>query len=361
MRKVSLFLLLSALPLFAATAPTVSVLPAQPLIEKGRGTQIVNFDLLIENPNDIKLEVTTIEMSLIASDGSFIAQRRVQPNGMSILTIPNRFVEPKGRLVIFNPFHTLPDDLQFSKLRFEIVFGDNKETDDLVRAKLDVTPKPYVQKTVLELPIRGRVFVHDGHEFLSHHRRLDITGDMTTAMKIDTNMGRYAYDFVNVDEQGRMRKGESQENSDYYVFGAPLYAPGDGVVLKSANETPDNDTKYHWKPDFAAVLKNIHMIGGNYVVLDHGNGEYSFIAHMKFGSVTVKAGDRVKRGQKIGEVGASGDAIFPHVHYQFQKDDYVGEGLPSYFVDFERVTGGKPVAVTRGQVDTGDVLLVKKR
>ncbi len=323
--------------------------------------QIVNFDLLIENPGDLKLEITTIEMSMLTADGRFIAQRRVQPNGMSILTIPNRFIEPKGRLVVFNPFHSLPDDLQFSTLRFELVFGDNKQTDELYRVKLDVTPKAYVQKSVLEIPIRGRVFVHDGHDHLAHHRRLDITGDMTTALKINTNMSRYAYDFVQVDEQGRMRKGASAENTDYYCFGTPVHAPGDGVVVKAANDQHDNDPRNRFKPDFAAVMKNIHLIGGNYVVLDHGNGEFSFLAHLKAGSVLVKAGERVKRGQKIGEVGASGDAMFPHLHYQLQSDNYVGEGLPSYFDGFERVAGAKAVAVVRGQVDTGDVLLVKER
>ncbi len=360
MRKALLTLLL-ALPVMASAPPTVSVLPAQPLIEKGRGMQMVNFDLLVDNPGDLRLEITTIEMSLLTADGRFVAQRRVQPNGMSILTVPNRFVEPKGRLVVFNPFHSLPDELQFSTMRFEFVFGDNKETDELYRVKLDVTPRAFTQNSVMEIPIRGRVFVHDGHDYLSHHRRLDVTGDMTTAMKINTNMSRYAYDFVQVDEQGRMRKGESAENSDFYCFGTPIHAPANGVVVKSANDQPDNDTKYHWKPDFAAVLKNIHQIGGNYVVLDHGNGEFSFLAHMKFGSVLVKEGDRVSRGQKIGEVGASGDAIFPHLHYQLQRDDYVGEGLPSYFSEFERVVGTKAIAVKRGQVDTGDVLLVKNR
>ena len=47
---------------------------------------------------------------------------------------------------------------------------------------------------------RGRAFVHDGHDYYSHHRRLDVTGGMTTAIGVKTNMTRYAYDFVIVDE-----------------------------------------------------------------------------------------------------------------------------------------------------------------
>ena len=87
-----------------------------------------------------------------------------------------------------------------------------------------------------------------------------------------------------------------------------------------------------------------------------GNGEFSVLAHMKQGSVTVKAGDRVKRGQKIGELGASGDSMFPHLHYQLQRDAKTGEGLPSYFRDFRRLTGKSWVRVKRGHVDTGDVV-----
>ncbi|MNC48479.1 Murein DD-endopeptidase MepM [compost metagenome] len=51
------------------------------------------------------------------------------------------------------------------------------------------------------------------------------------------------------------------------------------------------------------------------VVIDHG-GEYSFLAHLKQGSVTVKKGDSVKTGDVIGKAGNSGNSSEPHLHYQ---------------------------------------------
>ena len=45
------------------------------------------------------------------------------------------------------------------------------------------------------------------------------------------------------------------------------------------------------------------VLGGNYVVLDHGNGEFSYFAHMSPGSVRVKKGEHVQQGQQIGEIG----------------------------------------------------------
>jgi hypothetical protein len=55
---------------------------------------------------------------------------------------------------------------------------------------------------------------------------------------------------------------------------------------------------------------------GEAVILDHGNGEYSLYAHLKPGSVTVKAGDRVRSGQTVGRLGSSGNSTEPHLHFQ---------------------------------------------
>lgn len=358
LRRLAAVLL--ALPALAQQAPKVSTIPPVPLVIVDRGAQTANFDLLIENSSDRKLEITTIEMSAFAADGTFIWQQRVQPNGMSILTVPKRFVEPKGRLVVFNPFPSIPDDLKFDTLRYAVVFGDGAENDEVHRVGLEVKPLRFAQKTTLELPVGGRVFVHDGHDLLAHHRRLDLTGDMTTALNIQSNMTRYAYDFVQIDKQGRMRKGEAEQPSDWYCFGTPVFAPGDGVVVKMNDGVQDNSPSYRWRPDMQTVMKDVLLIGGNHVMIDHGNGEFSWLAHLKQGSVGVKVGDRVKRGQKLGEVGNSGDSMFPHLHYQLQSDNYLGEGLPSYFMNYQRIVGGKPLDVKRGHVDTGDVLVVKK-
>jgi len=54
---------------------------------------------------------------------------------------------------------------------------------------------------------------------------------------------------------------------------------------------------------------------GNFVLIDHEDGEYSLLVHMKPGSVRVRSGDRVKQGQMVGAIGFAGDSIFPHLHY----------------------------------------------
>lgn len=70
---------------------------------------------------------------------------------------------------------------------------------------------------------------------------------------------------------------------------------------------------------------------GNGVVLVHDGGWETQYCHMRKGSVVVSRGDRVAAGQKLGHVGHSGDAQFPHLHLSVRHsgavvDPFVGLG-----------------------------------
>ncbi len=62
---------------------------------------------------------------------------------------------------------------------------------------------------------------------------------------------------------------------------------------------------------------------GNGLVLDHGQGWETQYCHMRRGSVVVQKGDSVNRGQKLGLVGISGRAQFPHVHLSVRQGGQV--------------------------------------
>jgi len=55
---------------------------------------------------------------------------------------------------------------------------------------------------------------------------------------------------------------------------------------------------------------------GNYVIIDHGDGTSTVYAHMSSGTVTVKVGDTVSQGQKIGVMGSSGSSTGCHLHFE---------------------------------------------
>lgn len=62
---------------------------------------------------------------------------------------------------------------------------------------------------------------------------------------------------------------------------------------------------------------------GNGVVLAHPDGWETQYCHLRNGSVRVRSGDTVTRGQVLGQVGLSGKTQFPHVHLSVRRDGQV--------------------------------------
>ncbi|MCI0452257.1 MAG: M23 family metallopeptidase [Candidatus Latescibacteria bacterium] len=94
---------------------------------------------------------------------------------------------------------------------------------------------------------------------------------------------------------------------------------------------------------------------GNGVVIDHGNGEFSLLAHMQPKSLRVNTGDAVKAGALLGLCGNSGNTSEPHIHYHLQggPDLKTAAGLPAPFSSL--IVNGKPVAkaeLLKGQTVT---------
>jgi len=124
----------------------------------------------------------------------------------------------------------------------------------------------------------------------------------------------HAYDFIVVDENSKSFRGLGLTLEDYYTFGLPVLAPAGGKVLEVLNDVPDN------QPGVLNEAQN----WGNYIILDHGNGEYAELSHFKQGSICVQAGDRIEQGQVLGQCGNSGYSSQPHIHIQRQKGSFLG-------------------------------------
>lgn len=94
--------------------------------------------------------------------------------------------------------------------------------------------------------------------------------------------------------------------------GSDIYAALDGKVIEAAR----------------------HRQYGNYVLLDHGNGVTTLYAHNKLNCVRV--GEVVLRGQKIAELGRTGNATGPHLHFELRVDGVHQNPLP-YMNDEEEI------------------------
>ena len=91
--------------------------------------------------------------------------------------------------------------------------------------------------------------------------------------------------------------------------GVNVIASADGIVIAFRDGMNDQFYKHG---EEKARIKNMEC--GNAVILKHSKNLITQYCHMKKGSVIVKRGGTVYRGQKLGEVGLSGKTEFPHVH-----------------------------------------------
>ncbi len=154
------------------------------------------------------------------------------------------------------------------------------------------------------LPVQGFWYISQAHNGTYTHK-----GDW-----------RFAWDFVQIDEKGNQFKNTGDLPEDYYCYGKPVVAPADGTVVKVIRNVEDNK--------IGEV--NIRENWGNVIVIKHTDYLYSLLAHLKHGSIKVKEGDYVRRGQIIAQVGNSGRSPYPHLHFQFQAQPYVGAPTIDY-------------------------------
>jgi len=342
--------------LLAAAGVRVETTPARPYVEALPWVRRLNFDFVVRNDTDRPFRLDRIEVSVLDGESALVCRKGLGTSGSSpgIRTLNARLVPAGDWILVFNPFHSWDPQVPLHRLVYAFTLTSERDPSDRVEARLEVSPRDWAPRTPLVLPLRGRFLVWDGHDFLSHHRRWDLAEPSSRSVGLRSNVDRFAYDLSVVDSAGRMFKGSGEQPEDWLGFGATVYAPGAGTVVEAVSDRPDRGSD---KVDWDRVSREPSVADGNFVLVDHGNGEWSALLHLKQGSVSVVRGQRVRRGQPIGQMGFSGDAITVHLHYRLQAGPGPDtEGLPSIFAGFRRVLGARSVPVPRGVIDTGDII-----
>lgn len=145
----------------------------------------------------------------------------------------------------------------------------------------------------------------------------------------------HAIDFVPVGSDGRsaprtLRSWFASERPERFVgFGRPLLAPGAGTVVAAHDGEPDHEARRAPLGLLAYALTQSERaeqgaagLAGNHVAIEVApGGPLVLLAHLRSGSVRVRAGDTVAVGEQVGACGNSGNSTEPHVHVQ------VSEGL----------------------------------
>lgn len=91
--------------------------------------------------------------------------------------------------------------------------------------------------------------------------------------------------------------------------GVAVLAAAGGTVGARRDGVPDRLAR---NPEERKLVQGREC--GNGVVIDHGGGWQTQYCHLKQNSLTVAEGETVEAGRKIGEIGFSGAAAFPHLH-----------------------------------------------
>lgn len=277
----------------------------------------VSFWMIVAgNPND-NGGVQQVHVSLCVGDQT-VQEQRFAGQGVEGNAIAAIAASSKG--AIFSAAHDImiPHNLNVDAMVYEVRWSGGA-------TKFRVPIERYVQKTTLRFPLAGAAIAVADHDLASHHR-----GEPSQW---------YAYDFFGIDKATFARHVASpvDSNDDYVGWGTDVLAPADGKVVDARGDIADN-----LKPGESMAVDALkekygadehRVIGGNFVVIDHGNAEFSFLGHLQKGSVIVQKGDRVTAGQRIGRMGNSGNSSAPHLHYHLMVCEraFKCSGLPSVF------------------------------
>jgi murein DD-endopeptidase len=192
----------------------------------------------------------------------------------------------------------------------------------------DVMPADATE--ILDAPLRGPGWA-------AVYDPLLVGGHRTAVYTVDGRSripGRFAIDWIRLLPNGRVHTDATARPPDWNGFGAEVLAVKDARVAIAVDGRPDADQ--HGKPREPITRENA---AGNYIALDLGNGRFAFYEHLQQGSVRVKVGQRVARGEIIARVGSSGSVSSgPHLHFHVSDGPCLlgAEGLPFVLRQFQR-------------------------
>ncbi|MGZ5987250.1 MAG: M23 family metallopeptidase [Caulobacteraceae bacterium] len=383
MRLISAFTGLVLLAMSAGAASAVGLearlcpartLYAAPLAPGTRFQSLVVPDLALVNSGETGAELGEVTFELL-DKGAVVDSRRLSGEALKAAVkggsaaqlqmglFPFQFCD--GRLLGEHPRLSSSETLAGGTIGLiaNQTFGWKGSRDELritaratrggqaEQAQVSIPIKAETVRTPLRFPLAGRWVVvvagtpHGGHRWALPEA--------------------FAYDIAAFGTDDRSFRGQGQKLTDYYAYGAPVLAAGDGVVAEVVADQPEtaeilrrpNEGFDAYGDRMGALQMKLlkqgeRAIGGNSVLIDHGNGEYSLYAHLQPGSIPVKVGERVKAGTRVGRLGASGNATEPHLHFQVCDGPSALHcaGVPLAFTNVELPYADGPRAIQAGDI-----------
>ena len=222
------------------------------------------------------------------------------------------------------------------------------------------------QPAVIAPPLRGSKWL-DGNsccDMTAHRMAMNpLNGQLWAAE-------RFAIDYVQLSADGTIYTGDKSKPESYPYFGADIHAVADGRVVGVMTDLPEQVAGR------SPTGLPLDQYGGNHIVQDIGGGNYAFYAHLKTGSLQVKPGDQLTKGQVIAQLGNTGNTDAPHLHFHvmdtpdplrsnglpFVLENYRLDGELASMNDLDPLLDGKPAVMrpgfgARDEKDTSPLVL----
>lgn len=156
----------------------------------------------------------------------------------------------------------------------------------------------------VHLPFYGEWIITQGHDGEYTHK----------------DRWRHAWDFEIADEDGKTWKNSGDFREDYFCYDKTIVTPADGTIETVVDDIPDN----------TIGERNLEENWGNTIVIKHEDDLFTKLSHLKPGSIQVKNGDKVRKGDLLARCGNSGNSPYPHLHFQVQKTPHIGSETTDY-------------------------------
>ena len=365
----------SASPLEIRICPA-AVARSYPLQDAARIQGLVLHNVAVVNRGPAPVTLRAIELQLL-DKGQVIDTRRFEGPGLDAAAKGAVRTQKAGMMQMF-PFQFCGDNLLDAKttlsddavlapgegvLVMRQMFAWRGARDQArahavgeaagapVEASTAVPIDGSASKTAMRFPLRGRWVAvvgatpHGGHRWLIPEE--------------------FAIDIAAFGADSKSYRGDGAKFTDYYAYGAPILAVAAGTVAKAHDGEPEDAAALRRPGEtleaYGARVQEIQggllqkgadAIAGSHVIIDHGAGEYSVYAHLKTGSVKVKAGQAVKAGDPLAQLGSSGNSTEPHLHFAVcdAPSPLYCVGIPPNFTGIELPYADSPRAIQAGDV-----------
>lgn len=298
--------------------PPVEIrIPKPPTAVLIDGSHRIFYEINVANHTEARIELQSVDIQVgertVTLSGPALARQTIS-YGVSIP--PNK----SGLVLMALGMSSMPPEV----LRHRVTFTSAGKVHTLSTQSTPVARDP----VRIAPPLRGNNWwAGNGPDSSLHHRSaiVPMDGRFTLAQ-------RFAFDFSKrIPGSNDFERGDLRQLTSSPSYGAQVLAVADATVASVRDGVPDTPPYEIASP--VPITKD--TLGGNLIVLDLGQNRWAVYAHLQPGSLHVKAGDRVRKGDPIARLGNSA-SYSAHLHFQIVDgpDPFSSEGIPFVFDEF---------------------------